>query len=242
MHDIVAPYPAARRCTRHVFPQYRIPGRRRPRASQCAERSARSDFESRHSRLSAASSPAVWNLFYQAARTRLCDFARADSVDPIRGSYRPCRALLLKVWRSISINTSAKPGRTSPPNRSRRLLGRGFPIGAHSHDHPRYADIPLPEQLAQTRMSVELLETRFGMSPKGIRVSLHGPRSRRCILQTRSSQGRYWTFRLGQAGLVSHFHSRNIERMSMEKTLTPAAQVLALGNLHVRPTSGLRPQ
>ena len=47
-----------------------------------------------------------------------------------------------------------------------RLLDWGFSIGAHSHDHPLYADLPLSEQLAQTRMSMELIETRFGVSKK----------------------------------------------------------------------------
>jgi peptidoglycan/xylan/chitin deacetylase (PgdA/CDA1 family) len=34
----------------------------------------------------------------------------------------------------------------------------GFAIGAHSIDHPRYAEIPLEEQIRQTRQSVEALE------------------------------------------------------------------------------------
>jgi peptidoglycan/xylan/chitin deacetylase (PgdA/CDA1 family) len=106
------------------------------------------------------------------------------------------------------------------------LLDRGFSIGAHSHDHPLYAELSLAQQLAQTRTSMQLLEKQFGVSPKAF-----------AFPHTDSGvDGRFFTtifaeplldVSFGTAGLVSHFHPRNIERVSMEKTSAPAAQILA---------------
>jgi peptidoglycan/xylan/chitin deacetylase (PgdA/CDA1 family) len=108
----------------------------------------------------------------------------------------------------------------------RSLLYQGFSIGAHSHDHPLYADLSLAEQITQTRMSVQLLETRFGLEPRAF-----------AFPHTDSGVGEEFfnaifsepllDVSFGTAGLISHFQLRNIERMSMEKTSAPAARILA---------------
>lgn len=41
------------------------------------------------------------------------------------------------------------------------LLRDGFSIGAHSVDHPRYADLTLEQQIYQTKESTEFLSSRF---------------------------------------------------------------------------------
>ena len=46
------------------------------------------------------------------------------------------------------------------------LLKDGFSIGAHSLDHPRYSEIPLDEQISQTRDSVQFLEKKFDLKPR----------------------------------------------------------------------------
>lgn len=106
------------------------------------------------------------------------------------------------------------------------LLNRGFSIGSHSHDHPLYTDLSLSQQLTQTRMSMELLETRFGVSPKAFAFPHNDT----------GVQGEFFTavfsepllnVSFGTSGLIPHFHPRNIERVSMEKSSAPAAQILA---------------
>lgn len=105
------------------------------------------------------------------------------------------------------------------------LLARGFSIGAHSHDHPLYADLPLSEQLAQTRMSMELLATRFGVSPKAFAFPHTDSGVEAAFFSTVFAEP-LLDVSFGTAGLVSHFHPRNIERVRMEKTSAPAAQIL----------------
>lgn len=43
----------------------------------------------------------------------------------------------------------------------RWLKAQGHEIGAHSIDHPKYADIPFEEQIRQTQLSVEFVEREF---------------------------------------------------------------------------------
>ena len=106
------------------------------------------------------------------------------------------------------------------------LLDMGFSIGAHSHDHPLYADLSLAQQLAQTRMSMELLDARFGVSPKAFAFP-HTDSGVEESFFTEVFSEPLLDISFGTAGLVSHFHPRNIERVSMEKTSAPAADILA---------------
>ena len=58
----------------------------------------------------------------------------------------------------------ARPYMTS--DQVRELIRDGFSVGAHSMDHPRYSEIPLETQLAQTRDSIHWLVDRVGMKSR----------------------------------------------------------------------------
>jgi peptidoglycan/xylan/chitin deacetylase (PgdA/CDA1 family) len=106
------------------------------------------------------------------------------------------------------------------------LLNRGFSIGAHSHDHPLYADLSLSEQLTQTRMSMELLESRFRVSPKAFAFP-HNDSGVRDEFFTAVFSEPLLDVSFGTSGLVTHRHPRNIQRVSMEKTPASAGRILA---------------
>jgi peptidoglycan/xylan/chitin deacetylase (PgdA/CDA1 family) len=106
------------------------------------------------------------------------------------------------------------------------LLDMGFTIGAHSHDHPLYADLPLQQQLAQTRMSMHLLDNRFDLSPRAFAFPHSDSGVEDAFFTTVFSEP-LLDVSFGTGGLVSHFHPRNIERVRMENTSAPAAQILA---------------
>jgi peptidoglycan/xylan/chitin deacetylase (PgdA/CDA1 family) len=107
-----------------------------------------------------------------------------------------------------------------------RMLNQGFSMGAHSHDHPLYGDLPLAEQLSQTRTSVNLLQDRFGLAPKAFAFPHTDSGVEPEFFNTIYSESLV-DISFGTGGLVSHFHPRNIERVGMEKTSAPAAQILA---------------
>jgi peptidoglycan/xylan/chitin deacetylase (PgdA/CDA1 family) len=105
------------------------------------------------------------------------------------------------------------------------LLAKGFNIGSHSHDHPLYADLPLPQQVTQTRMSMDLLSTRFSVSPKAFAFPHTDNGVDEAFFSAVFSEP-LLDVSFGTGGLVSHFHPRNIERVSMEKPSEPAARTL----------------
>lgn len=106
------------------------------------------------------------------------------------------------------------------------LLKMGFSIGTHSHDHSLYADLSLSDQLAQTRMSMELLQTRFGVSWKAFAFPHNDSGVTDEFFNTVFSES-LLDVSFGTSGLVRHRHPRNIQRVSMEKTSAPASHILA---------------
>jgi peptidoglycan/xylan/chitin deacetylase (PgdA/CDA1 family) len=105
------------------------------------------------------------------------------------------------------------------------LVRQGFAIGAHSHDHPLYADLSPSEQMAQTRMSTELLE-RFGFRPKAFAFPHNDDGVQQEFFNTVFGE-RLLDISFGTSGFVAHENPRNIQRATMEKTATPASQILA---------------
>ena len=75
-------------------------------------------------------------------------------------------------------------------------------------------------------MSMELLDARFGVSPKAFAFP-HTDSGVEESFFTEVFAEPLLDISFGTAGLVSHFHPRNIERVSMEKTSAPAADILA---------------
>jgi hypothetical protein len=110
-------------------------------------------------------------------------------------------------------------------NQVASLVSRGFAIGAHSHDHPLYADLLPNEQLGQTRTSMGLLE-HFGFRPKAFAFPHNDDGVQKEFFATVFSE-RLLDVSFGTSGFVSHDHPRNIERATMEKTAAPASQILA---------------
>jgi peptidoglycan/xylan/chitin deacetylase (PgdA/CDA1 family) len=106
------------------------------------------------------------------------------------------------------------------------LAQKGFTIGSHSHDHLLYAELPLQGQLAQTRISTELLETRFGLKPKAFAFP-HNDNGVQREFFTSVFSDRLVDVCFGTSGLVPHFHPRNIQRVTMENTAAPAGHILA---------------
>jgi peptidoglycan/xylan/chitin deacetylase (PgdA/CDA1 family) len=106
------------------------------------------------------------------------------------------------------------------------LVDMGFTIGAHSHDHSVYSDLSLQQQLSQTRTSMEWLEARFRVSPKAFAFPHNDSGVSDEFFAAVFSEG-LLDVSFGTSGLVAHFHPRNIQRVSMEKTSTPAARILA---------------
>jgi peptidoglycan/xylan/chitin deacetylase (PgdA/CDA1 family) len=139
------------------------------------------------------------------------------------------KALLRSLAEALDVDLDKYIRDTRPylsSDQIRSLLARGFSIGAHSHDHPLYADLSLKEQLAQTWISLQLLETQFGLNQKAFAFP-HTDRGVEGAFFSAVFSEQLLDVSFGTGGLVSHFHPRNIERVCMEGTSAPAAEILA---------------
>jgi peptidoglycan/xylan/chitin deacetylase (PgdA/CDA1 family) len=139
------------------------------------------------------------------------------------------KALLQSLAECLGVDFNEYVSRAQPyltTEQIESLLGWGFSIGSHGHEHPLYADLTLPQQVSQTRLSTQLLETQFGLSPKAFAFP-HTDRGVDDAFFSAVFSESLLDISFGTAGLVRHFHPRNIERVCMEGTSTPAAEILA---------------
>jgi peptidoglycan/xylan/chitin deacetylase (PgdA/CDA1 family) len=106
------------------------------------------------------------------------------------------------------------------------LLKTGHAVGAHSIDHPRYGDLPLSEQIYQTRESVRFVKERFSLNYGAFAF----PNSDANVCEEffreafEKSVGVDVCF--GNHGLMADSVTRNIQRAAMEKTWMPAEAIL----------------
>lgn len=179
-------------------------------------------LQSDHSRLSGASLRRVESLL---AGTRQCGTLRSRILS-IRYAQKSLVRSLAEVF-DVDFDQYVREMRPYLSSEQiATMLHRGFSIGAHSHDHPLYADLALSHQLEQTRMSVQLLQTRFGVNPRAFAFP-HNDRGVAHEFFTKVFSEPMLDVSFGTAGLVPHFHARNIERVSMENPAAPALQILA---------------
>ena len=116
-----------------------------------------------------------------------------------------------------------KPYLTS--DQIRALLRDGFTIGAHSMDHPFYGDLPLEEQLRQTRESVNFLQDKFGVSQRAFAFPHSDSQVSRAFFERAFGDGTL-QISFGTGGLLRDTWPGHFQRFSMEKPpLPPAATV-----------------
>jgi peptidoglycan/xylan/chitin deacetylase (PgdA/CDA1 family) len=107
------------------------------------------------------------------------------------------------------------------------LLAQGFAVGAHSVNHPSYAELPREEQLVQTRLSVEWIRERFGVPYGAFAFPYGGPSVGRALLDELFTDGSGLDVTFGTAGMVRGRHPRHLERCLMENSPASAVTILA---------------
>jgi peptidoglycan/xylan/chitin deacetylase (PgdA/CDA1 family) len=105
------------------------------------------------------------------------------------------------------------------------LLKDGFHIGAHSIDHPLYADLPLEEQIRQTLDSVREIRQAFRLD-YGVFAFPHSDRNVTGQFYEEIHKDRKVDISFGTGGLKNDLGSRHLQRFSMEKPLHGARRIL----------------
>jgi peptidoglycan/xylan/chitin deacetylase (PgdA/CDA1 family) len=109
----------------------------------------------------------------------------------------------------------------------KRLIDSGFTIGAHSIDHPLYANLTLEEQLHQTSESTIFVREKFNLnySVFAFPHSDYGV-SKKYYSQIKKSGLVDISF--GTSGMIEDIIPNSFQRFSLEKPLLPAENIIAL--------------
>ena len=142
------------------------------------------------------------------------DYRRREAVDKI--------AVILD-FDFNSYLSSARPFLTS--TEVRWLINKGFTIGAHSIDHPKYSALSLDDQLYQTRASTRLLRERFSLT-YGAFAFPHGDKDVKArFFEEMFAEGDV-DVSFGTGGMLKDAHPRHFQRFSMEYDSAPAKKAL----------------
>ena len=106
------------------------------------------------------------------------------------------------------------------------LLRHGFAIGAHSVDHPAYAELSLSEQLHQTRKSVRWLSERFHIKCQSFAFPYRDTGVSLDFFRQLFRDGQV-KVSFGTGGLIPHAFRYNLPRFSTERTDLTAVQIVA---------------
>lgn len=154
------------------------------------------------------------DVFRLAHRLRKIPYARRKTLDELAAT---CGLAFNRFL------TEQRPYLSSEQIRS--LLRDGFGIGAHSVDHPFYGDLPLEEQLRQTRDSLRFLDEQFGVKQKAFAFPHSDAGVSRLFFDKLAAEGPAVTF--GTAGLLPDDRPAHFQRFSLEKGGGAARQIYA---------------
>lgn len=108
----------------------------------------------------------------------------------------------------------------------RKLIAEGFAIGAHSIDHPLYANLALEEQLRQTLESVSFVKNTFNLK-YGAFAFPHSNLGVSKKYFDEIAKSHLVDISFGTAGMIDDCVSNSIQRFSLEKPLMPVKNIFS---------------
>ena len=106
------------------------------------------------------------------------------------------------------------------------LVAAGFTVGAHSLDHPHYGELPLQEQLRQTRESVDFVRSTFAAGPAAFAFPFSDEGVGRAFFESAFSTGGL-AVSFASGSLPRQQWPRNLRRTMMDEREGSARQVLS---------------
>jgi peptidoglycan/xylan/chitin deacetylase (PgdA/CDA1 family) len=105
------------------------------------------------------------------------------------------------------------------------LINNGFSIGAHSLNHPKYSDIPLKEQLYQTKESLNYLKLNFDIKEKLFAFPFTDVGVSDSFFKKLLDEN---IISFGTSGLSKQKHKFNLQRIPMEREQISPVDILKL--------------
>jgi peptidoglycan/xylan/chitin deacetylase (PgdA/CDA1 family) len=110
------------------------------------------------------------------------------------------------------------------------LLKRGFHVGAHSIDHPRYAALSHEESLYQTVESVRQIRECFALD-YGVFAFPHSDANISMKLLADIYQSRLVDVTFGNQGVIAEPFPKHLQRFSLEKPIRSAREIIVYNYL-----------
>ncbi|NLE00454.1 MAG: polysaccharide deacetylase family protein [Fibrobacter sp.] len=105
------------------------------------------------------------------------------------------------------------------------LIDKGFSVGAHSINHPRYSIISKEEQVRQTVESVRKIRNKFNLQ-YGAFAFPHSDSGVSKNVFKKIFESGIVDITFGTAGMIADSECRNVQRFSIEKPLWPIKIIL----------------
>jgi peptidoglycan/xylan/chitin deacetylase (PgdA/CDA1 family) len=147
----------------------------------------------------------------------------------IRGIPRASHGLLDTLAHELDCDFAAYAAEAQPyisSEQAQHLIRQGFALGAHSMDHPRYTELSLDQQLAETRESIRFLSERFRYQCVTFAFPYYDTGVLPDFFRNIYADGEL-KVSFGSDGMHRHFFPRNLERLKMEYPGVAAPQILA---------------
>jgi peptidoglycan/xylan/chitin deacetylase (PgdA/CDA1 family) len=109
----------------------------------------------------------------------------------------------------------------------KKLIDNGFTIGAHSIDHPLYANLPLEEQLHQTSESATFIRDKFKLN-YSVFAFPHSDNGVSKKYYNQIKKSGLVDISFGTSGMIEDIIPNNLQRFSLERPLLPAEKIIAL--------------
>jgi len=168
------------------------------------------------------------SFFYKIKQSNLhmLDVPFADMPKSILSIRYNERGVLERLAKSCGIDYGEYLQKNQPyldRAQIRKMIGMGFYFGAHSMDHPLYAELNLEKQLSQTIGSLELMKREFDL-PYSLFAFPHNDTlvGKEFFNKIRN----YADLTFGTAGFKIDSIAMNLQRINFEKTLEPAKKIL----------------
>jgi peptidoglycan/xylan/chitin deacetylase (PgdA/CDA1 family) len=139
------------------------------------------------------------------------------------------RMIIDKIATVLGIDTNDYLRKEQPyltNGQIRNLIKKGFTIGAHSIDHPLYADLPLDEQIRQTTESMHFVKETFHLG-YGAFAFPHSDAGVSKEYFRRIASTNLVDISFGTSGIIEDSTPNHYQRFSLEKPLLPAKNLIS---------------
>ena len=138
------------------------------------------------------------------------------------------RAILDNIAAHIELDFQCYLNTQSPyltSSQIKVIIEKGFTIGSHSVDHPKYNLLSLSEQVEQTRLGMEYVQHQFNLTYKAFAFPFNDNRISTRFYKTMKNEN-IIDISFGSSGIVGDVAMNNLQRCSFDNMQQTASEIM----------------